>query len=87
MAGNYAATLSGADMTPRIPENFSTWLAGWNLVTVMRNTPPPRDPNDNDEEEDEDDNNDEQNDDRDPAVIRDPEGDEERRATEILGNR
>jgi hypothetical protein len=64
-------------MTPRIPENFSTWLVAWNLVTVTRDTPPPRDPNDeDDDEEDEDDNNDEQNDDRDPAVIRDPDEDE-----------
>jgi hypothetical protein len=65
-------------MTPRIPENLSTWLVGWNLVTVTRDTPPPRDPNDDDddEEEDEDDNNDEQNDDGDPAVIREPDEDE-----------
>jgi hypothetical protein len=40
-------------MTPRIPENLSTWLADWNLVTVMGNTMPPREPNDDDEAEDE----------------------------------
>jgi TolB-like protein/tetratricopeptide (TPR) repeat protein len=31
-------------MTPCIPENFSTWLVDWSLVTG--NTMPPRDPND-----------------------------------------
>jgi hypothetical protein len=41
-------------MTPRIPENFSTWLVDWSLVTIMGNTMPPRDPNDDDEAEDED---------------------------------
>ena len=63
-------------MTPRIPENFSTWLVGLNLVTVMGDTPPPRNPNDDDddeeEDEDDDDDNDKQNDDREPAVIREP---------------
>jgi hypothetical protein len=68
-------------MTPRIPESFSTSLVGWNLVTVMGETSPPRDPNDDDDEEedeDEDDNNnnDKQKDDREPAVIRDPGEDE-----------
>jgi hypothetical protein len=64
-------------MTPRIPENFSKWLVGWNLVTVMGDTPPPRNPNDDDdEEEDEDEDDDKQNDDREPAVIREPDEDE-----------
>ena len=40
---------TGADMTPCIPENFSTWLVDWSLVTG--NTMPPRDPDDDDEEE------------------------------------
>jgi hypothetical protein len=31
-------------MTPCVPENFSTWLVDWSLVTG--NTMPPRDPND-----------------------------------------
>ena len=37
-------------MTPHIPENVSTWLVNWTLVS---NSPPPRDPNDDDEEEQE----------------------------------
>ena len=60
-----------------LPENFSTWWVGWNLVTVMGDTPPPRDPNDdNDDEEEDEDDNDKQNDDREPAVIREPGEDE-----------
>ena len=32
-------------MTPCIPENLSTWLIDWTLVTIiMGNTMPPRDP-------------------------------------------
>ena len=38
-------------MTSRIPENSSTWLVDWSLVTIMGNTMPPRDPNDNADEE------------------------------------
>ena len=63
-------------MTPRIPENFSTWLVGLNLVTVMGDTPPPRNPNDDDDDEEEDEDDDKQNDDREPAVIREPDEDE-----------
>src|SRR6266581_4322717 len=63
-----------ADMTPRIPENFSTWLVDWSIVAVMSDTPPPRDPNDDDDAEDENDDA-EQNDDREPAVIREPDPD------------
>jgi hypothetical protein len=54
-------------MTPCIPENFSTWLVDWSLVTG--NTMPPRDPNDDDDDDDEDD---EAEPDDEPAVIRDP---------------
>ena len=57
-------------MTPRIPENVSTRLVDWCLVTVIGNTMPPRDPNDDDDDaEDEDD---EPDDDLDPAVVREP---------------
>jgi hypothetical protein len=35
-------------MTPRIPENISTWLVDWRLVTIVENVPP-RDPNDDDD--------------------------------------
>jgi hypothetical protein len=59
-------------MTPCVPENFSTWLVDWSLVTG--NTMPPRDPNDDDDDEDddEDDEDDDAEPDDEPAVIRDP---------------
>jgi hypothetical protein len=62
-------------MTPRIPENPSTSLADWSLVTLLGDTPP-RDPNEYEDDDDaaEDDGNDE--DDDDPAVIREPDEDE-----------
>jgi hypothetical protein len=64
-----------ADMTPRIPENASAWLADWSLVTIMDDMLPPRDPNDDDDEdEDEDEDDEHQNDE--PAVIREPDDDE-----------
>ena len=40
-------------MPPCIPENFSTWLVDWSLVTG--NTMPPRDPNDDDDDDDDED--------------------------------
>ena len=61
-------------MTPHIPENISTWLVDWSLVTIMGNTMPPRDPND-DEDEDEADQEEEERQD-DPAVVREPDPDE-----------
>jgi hypothetical protein len=60
-----------ADMTPRIPENLSTWLANWNLVTIMGDTPP-RDPNDDDDVDADEDEDEDEEDDDDPAVIREP---------------
>ena len=59
---------TGADMTPRIPENVPTSLVGWSLVG---NTMPPRDPNDDDDAEDED-GDAEPDDDVEPAVVREP---------------
>jgi hypothetical protein len=57
-------------MTPRFPDNVSTWLS------LVGNTVPPRDPNnedDNEDEEDEDEDQDQDQDqDREPAVIREP---------------
>ena len=44
---------NGTDMTPHIPENFSTWLVEWSPVGITGNALPPRDPND-DEDDDED---------------------------------
>jgi hypothetical protein len=63
-----------ADMTPRIPENFS-WLADWNLVIILGDAMPPRDPNDDDDDDAAEDDGDDEDDD-DPAVIREPDEDE-----------
>jgi hypothetical protein len=57
-------------MTPRIPENISSWLVDWSLVSVMDNTMPPRDPNDDDDEDEEDEE--EENRHEEPAVVREP---------------
>jgi hypothetical protein len=53
---------------PVQPENFSTWLVDWSLVTG--NTMPPRDPNDDDDDYDDDDEDAEPDDE--PTVIREP---------------
>jgi hypothetical protein len=58
-------------MTPRVLENFSSWLVDWSFVVIMGNTMPPRDPND-DDAEDEDENGDAEPDELDPAVVREP---------------
>jgi hypothetical protein len=63
----------GADMTQRIPENFSA--AEWRLVTIMGNTMPPRDPNDDDDDDDED-NDTEPDEERRPPVVREPDEDD-----------
>jgi hypothetical protein len=63
-------TATGADMTARIPENVSTFLTDWSIVTIMGNTMPPRDPDDDDDAEDED--GDAEPDEDEPAVIREP---------------
>ena len=42
-------------MTPRIPENVSSWLVDWSFAPIMGNTMPPRDPEDDDDDEDDDD--------------------------------
>jgi hypothetical protein len=66
-------------MTPRIPQNFSTWLVDWNLIATTGGMPPPRDPNDDDDDDDDDDDEDDDADrdnDREPAVIREPDEDE-----------
>ena len=57
-------------MTARFPENVSTWLVDWSILTIMGDTMPPRDPKDDDDEEDEDDA--EPDDELDPAVVREP---------------
>jgi hypothetical protein len=60
-------------MTPRIPENISTWLVDWSLVTIMGNTTPPRDPNDDDDEDEEDEEDEDRHEEL--AVVREPDED------------
>jgi hypothetical protein len=55
-------------MILRIPEDLSTCLVSWRLVTNMT---PPRDPNDDDGNEDEEDEEDEDRHEE-PAVVREP---------------
>jgi len=56
------------------PENVSTLLVDWSIVTIMGNTMPPRDPNDDDD--DDEDNDTEPDDERQPPVVREPDEDE-----------
>jgi len=57
-------------MTQRIPETFS--MLDWSLALIMANIPPPRDPDEDDDDEDEDSDTEPDE----PAVIREPEGDD-----------
>ena len=50
------------------------WLVEWNLVTIMRNTMPPRDPDDEDDEDEEDDEDDDYEDRAAGAPHDDPRG-------------
>jgi hypothetical protein len=59
-------------MTARIPENVSTWLVDWSIVTAMGNTMPPRDPNDDDDDVEDEDGDAEPDDDLERAVVREP---------------
>jgi hypothetical protein len=61
-------------MTARIPGSVSAWLVDWNILAVMGNTMPPRDPNhdDDDDDDDDEDDDDEAEPDDEPAVIREP---------------
>jgi hypothetical protein len=57
-------------MTARIPENVSTWLVDWSIVTIIGNAMPPRDPDDDDAEDEDGDA--EPDEDLEPAVVREP---------------
>jgi hypothetical protein len=59
-------------MTARIPENVSTWLVDWSIVTIMGNTMPPRDPDDDDDDAEDEDGDAEPDEDLEPAVVREP---------------
>jgi hypothetical protein len=60
-------------MTGPIPENVSTWLVHWSVVTITGNTMPPRDPNDDDDDDEENEEGEAEPDDEpEPAVVREP---------------
>jgi hypothetical protein len=59
-------------MTLHIPEDFVACLVNWSIVSVILNTPPPRDPNDDEDVDDEED----EDRDNEPAVIREPDDNE-----------
>jgi hypothetical protein len=59
-------------MTARIPENVSTWLVDWSIVTIIGNTMPPRDPDDDDDDAEDEDGDAEPGEDLEPAVVREP---------------
>jgi hypothetical protein len=61
------------NMTPHIPEEFSTRLIDWSPFVIMGNTMPPRDPDEGEEEEDEEDEEEEDRVDE-PPVVREPDG-------------
>jgi hypothetical protein len=57
-------------VTARIPENVSTWLVDWSIVTIIGNAMPPPDPDDDDAEDEDGDA--EPDEDLEPAVVREP---------------
>jgi hypothetical protein len=59
-------------MTARTPENVSTWLVDWSIVTILGNTMPPRDPDDDDDHAEDEDGDAEPDEDLEPAVVREP---------------
>ena len=59
-------------MTARFPENVSTWLVDWSILTIMGNTMPPRDPNDDDDEDEDEENDTESDDERQSPAVREP---------------
>jgi hypothetical protein len=58
------------DMTPHIPEEFSTELIDWSPFVIMGNAMPPRDPDEEDEDEE-----DEEEEEDEPPVVREPDED------------
>jgi hypothetical protein len=58
------------NMTPHIPEEFSTRLIDRSPFVIMGNTMPPRDPDDDEEDEDEEDEEEDRADE--PPVVREP---------------
>ena len=48
------------------------WLVDWSLVTIMGNTPPPRDPNDDDDEDEGEEDEENEDQDEELPVVREP---------------
>jgi hypothetical protein len=58
------------NMTPHLPEKFSTRLIDWSPFVIMGNTMPPRDPDEDEEDEDEEEDRADE-----PPVVREPDDD------------
>jgi hypothetical protein len=65
------------NMTPHIPQEFSTRLIDWSPFVIMGNTMPPRDPDEDEADEDEEEEEGEGEEDRadEPPVVREPDED------------
>jgi len=57
------------NMTPHVPEEFSTRLIDKSPFVIMGNTMPPRDPNEDEEDEEK------EEEDEEPPVVREPDED------------
>jgi hypothetical protein len=77
---SYREAARSNDMTLLIPEDVPSTSDHWNLMVVMTNTMPPRDPDDDDDDDDLEDNDleDEENEDLpdEPPIVREPDEDE-----------
>jgi len=51
---------------------FKSRRVDWSLVTIMGNTPPPRDPNDDDDEDEGEEGEEDEDQDEEPPVVREP---------------
>jgi hypothetical protein len=63
------------NMTPHIPQEFSTRLIDWSAFLIMGNTMPPRDPDEDEENGDEEEDDDEEGGADEPPVVREPDED------------
>jgi hypothetical protein len=63
-------------MTLHISEDFAAWLVNWSIVSVIRNTMPPRDPNDDDDDDEDEEDEEDEDRDNEPPVVREPDDNE-----------
>jgi hypothetical protein len=63
------------DMSPRIPETYST-SSVYCSTFLPSDEIPPRDPNDDDEDEDQDEDEDDEDQPQEPPIVREPDKDE-----------